>query len=168
MGRNDIDDALQRLDKLEQGELWTVTAQVLKTTVTSSLLLSVVSSITTGLPRFFITIPHPPICLFTISRCCYLRYKDLFHCTFPSVIQGPLLLRSDFTLLRRHIGLPISFSFLFLSQKPMYDTIWMRSSLVLMYDMIWMRSSLVLMYDTIWMRSSLVLMYDMIWLRSRV
>ena len=32
MGRNDIEDALQRLDKLEQGELRTVTAQVLKTT----------------------------------------------------------------------------------------------------------------------------------------
>jgi hypothetical protein len=32
IGRNDIEDALQRLDKLEQGELRTVTAQVLKTT----------------------------------------------------------------------------------------------------------------------------------------
>jgi ribosomal protein S21 len=31
-GRNDIEDALRRLDKLEQGELRTVTAQVLKTT----------------------------------------------------------------------------------------------------------------------------------------
>ena len=32
IGRKDIEDALQRLDKLEQGELRTVTAQVLKTT----------------------------------------------------------------------------------------------------------------------------------------
>ncbi|KAF8260191.1 hypothetical protein EI94DRAFT_1706487 [Lactarius quietus] len=32
VGRKDIDGALQRLDKLEQGELRTVTAQVLKTT----------------------------------------------------------------------------------------------------------------------------------------
>jgi hypothetical protein len=32
IGRNDIEDALQKLDKLEQGELRTVTAQVLKTT----------------------------------------------------------------------------------------------------------------------------------------
>jgi hypothetical protein len=32
IGRNDIEDALQRLDKLEQGELRAVTAQVLKTT----------------------------------------------------------------------------------------------------------------------------------------
>ena len=32
IGSNDIEDALQRLDKLEQGELRTVTAQVLKTT----------------------------------------------------------------------------------------------------------------------------------------
>ncbi|KAH9061877.1 hypothetical protein EDB87DRAFT_1576210 [Lactarius vividus] len=32
VGRNDIGDALLRLDKLEQGELRTVTAQVLKTT----------------------------------------------------------------------------------------------------------------------------------------
>ncbi|KAH8999679.1 hypothetical protein EDB86DRAFT_3042611, partial [Lactarius hatsudake] len=32
VGRNDIEDALLRLDKLEQGELRTVTAQVLKTT----------------------------------------------------------------------------------------------------------------------------------------
>ena len=31
MGRNDIGDALQKLDKLEQGELRTVAAQVLKT-----------------------------------------------------------------------------------------------------------------------------------------
>ena len=35
-----------------------------------------------------------------------------------------VMLRSDFTLLRRYIGLP-HFSFLpFLSLKPMYDTIW--------------------------------------------
>jgi hypothetical protein len=32
IGRKDIEDALQRLDKLEQGELRTVAAQVLKTT----------------------------------------------------------------------------------------------------------------------------------------
>ena len=32
IGRKDIEDALQRLEKLEQGELRTVTAQVLKTT----------------------------------------------------------------------------------------------------------------------------------------
>ena len=36
------------------------------------------------------TTPH--LLLLTIWRCCYLRYKDLFHCTFPSVIQGPLSL----------------------------------------------------------------------------
>ena len=33
VGRTDIEDALQRLDKLEQGELRTVAAQVLKTTI---------------------------------------------------------------------------------------------------------------------------------------
>ena len=32
IGKKDIEDTLQRLDKLEQGELCTVTAQVLKTT----------------------------------------------------------------------------------------------------------------------------------------
>jgi hypothetical protein len=32
IGRNDIEDTLQKLDKLEQGELRSVTAQVLKTT----------------------------------------------------------------------------------------------------------------------------------------
>jgi TATA-binding protein-associated factor Taf7 len=32
IGRNEIEDALQKLDKLEQGELRTVTSQVLKTT----------------------------------------------------------------------------------------------------------------------------------------
>ena len=32
IGRNDIEDALRRLDQLEQGELRTVAAQVLKTT----------------------------------------------------------------------------------------------------------------------------------------
>jgi hypothetical protein len=32
IGRNDIEDALQKLDKLEQGELRSVTAQILKTT----------------------------------------------------------------------------------------------------------------------------------------
>ena len=54
---------------------------------------SIISSITTGLPRFFIAIPQPPhLLLLTIWRRCYLRYKDLFHCTFPSVIQGPLSL----------------------------------------------------------------------------
>ena len=36
--------------------------------------------------------PTSPHLLFTILRRCYLRYKDLFHCTFPSVIQGPLSL----------------------------------------------------------------------------
>ena len=32
IGRNEVEDALLRLDKLEQGELQTVSAQVLKTT----------------------------------------------------------------------------------------------------------------------------------------
>ena len=32
IGRKDIEDALQRLDKLEQGELRTATTEVLKTT----------------------------------------------------------------------------------------------------------------------------------------
>jgi TATA-binding protein-associated factor Taf7 len=32
IGRNEIEDALQKLDKLEQGELRSATAQVLKTT----------------------------------------------------------------------------------------------------------------------------------------
>ena len=32
IGRNDIEDALRRMDQLEQGELRTVAAQVLKTT----------------------------------------------------------------------------------------------------------------------------------------
>ena len=36
------------------------------------------------------TTPH--LLLLTIWRRFYLRYKDLFHCTFPSVIQGPLSL----------------------------------------------------------------------------
>ena len=36
------------------------------------------------------TTPH--LLLLTIWRRYYLRYKDLFHCTFPSVIQGPLSL----------------------------------------------------------------------------
>ena len=30
--------------------------------------------------------------LLTIRIDRHLRYKDLFHCTFPSVIQGPLSL----------------------------------------------------------------------------
>ena len=30
--------------------------------------------------------------MFMIWRRYHLRYKDLFHCTFPSVIQGPLSL----------------------------------------------------------------------------
>ena len=34
----------------------------------------------------------PHLLLLTIWRHCYLRYEDLFHCTFPSVIQGPLSL----------------------------------------------------------------------------
>ena len=32
IGRNEVEDALQKLDKLEQGELRSVAAQVLKTT----------------------------------------------------------------------------------------------------------------------------------------
>ena len=50
-----------------------------------------ISSITTGLPRFLFHTPTSPhlLLLLTIWRRCYLRCKDLFHCTFPLVIQGP-------------------------------------------------------------------------------
>ena len=47
----------------------------------------IISSSTIGLPRFFIAIPHPPI--YYVYDLEALRYEDLFHCTFPSVIQGP-------------------------------------------------------------------------------
>ena len=35
---------------------------------------------------------NPHLLLLMIWRRYYLRYKDLVHCTFPSVIQGPLSL----------------------------------------------------------------------------
>ena len=61
-----------------------------------------ISSITIGLPCFFILIPHPPkVMRFHLSILLRpdLRYKDLFHCTFPSVIQGPLSLYDYITVL---------------------------------------------------------------------
>ena len=68
------------------------------------------------------------------------------------------LLRSDFTSLCRHIGLPRLLLSPSLHRSPC--TIW--SGLVLVYDMIWscsrVRYDLVLFLCTIW--SSYVLMYD--------
>jgi hypothetical protein len=58
IGRNDIEDALRRLDKLEQGELRTVTVQVLKTT---SDLRDVASDLKDGAhPVRFIADPYRP------------------------------------------------------------------------------------------------------------
>ena len=37
--------------------------------------------------------------MFTIWRRYHLRYKDLFRCTFPSVIQGPLSLYDYISIL---------------------------------------------------------------------
>ena len=59
------------------------------------------------------------------------------------------MLRSDFTLPHRHIGLPRLLFFPFPSSKPMYDTIWSRSHV---------RYNLVSFLCTI--QSGCVLMYD--------
>ena len=49
IGKSDIEDALQRLDKLEQGELRTVAAQVLKTTSDLRDVASDIKDATSGL-----------------------------------------------------------------------------------------------------------------------
>ena len=60
----------------------------------------------------------------------YLRSSAWYHCASSCHLQGRLL-RSDFTLLRRHIGLPRFLFSLPLTSKPVYDMIcWLLSCMI--------------------------------------